>query len=1062
MSLETKDIQSMAADFQSYQKGRRLWEQGRVRLYRTDSFWKGEINLQAESEDYRVRLKLSGDRMTEAACSCPDFIPARGLCPHCVAAAFAYLKRYNGATAEVSTTPAARQMLEQYSRQAFSRAMAEQEPEPVELDPVIHLRRRQWSAELKIGRKKKYVVQDLLEFADNCLYHRQTEYGRQLSVRHEKEFFHAKDWPAAELLIKTLVSWRQCLEEGKGSSRLPQLRCLPLNRSNADEFLPCFEGRTVTVEENGENRKVHVVRRDPAPVLSVQQCGSGLSLEMETGLSVLQGEKGLYVADKENIYLCSEDFSREAGIFLVHILTRTFPEYGRLLLSRRDVGEFCGQVLPRLSSFLEINADELNLSDFEPASLKAEFYFDAPSPGCVTCEVFHHYGNISFNPLQPGTLPVELCRNKGQELRISSVAKKYFRYRTEDGKLQIVENDGEIFRLLTEGMAEFASCGEVHQSEAFQKITVEQEPEASLELSFLDGLLEMKLDLGNASPAELRGLLEAYAGKQNFVRRKDGSFLDLRTKKLDRIAELSEELKLEGKKLTGEPLRLPLYRAAELDLLAGKEGVRSREFAQLIRKMKNAGQEEFSVPESLKGVLRDYQKTGYSWLRQLDALGLGGILADEMGLGKTVQVIALLLSEKQPGQQSLIVCPASLVYNWENECHRFAPELTVCSVTGTASERKEKLQEPADVLITSYDLMRRDGEMYQKMFFRFLIVDEAQFIKNWKTQNARAVKSVPSRTRFALTGTPIENRLTELWSIFDFLMPGFLYNERRFREHLEMPILKGQDEHVSGRLNRMVRPFILRRLKSQVLKELPPKLENTVYSKLEGKQKKLYQGSALRLRGMLEKQSEAEFHKERMQVLAELMRLRQICCSPELCFADYDGESAKTEACMELLRTAVSAGHKVLLFSQFTSMLAILRERIEAEQISYFQLTGATPKEERVKLADRFNRESEVQVFLISLKAGGTGLNLTGADLVIHYDPWWNLAAQNQATDRAHRIGQENKVTVYRLIAKDTVEEKILQLQESKRKLAGQVLGDSGLPASRLTREELLKILEET
>ena len=571
--------------------------------------------------------------------------------------------------------------------------------------------------------------------------------------------------------------------------------------------------------------------------------------------------------------------------------------------------------------------------------------------------------------------------------------------------------------------------------------------------------MKMNLELEGEQPESLQQLLEAYEQQRSFLKGKSGVFLDLRKRGLEKLGELSEEMKLEDRALKAGENSIPLYRAFYLDELAGSRGVRSRAFQELVRNGKNP--RNFPVPEEISGVLRDYQKAGFQWMKQLDAMGLSGILADEMGLGKTVQILAVLLSEKGCGQPSLIICPASLIYNWEHECRKFAPGLLACPVAGTAEERREKLKIPADIYITSYDLLRRDMEQYQQIVWRFVILDEAQFIKNARTQNARCVKRLTARTRFALTGTPIENRLSELWSIFDFLMPGFLYSGRKFREHLELPILKGNQE-VSGRLNRMVRPFILRRLKTQVLKDLPEKLENTVYTKLSGEQKKLYQGAALKLLETLKNQSEEEYGKERMRVLAELMRLRQICCSPQLCFPEYKGDSVKLEACMELLRSAVLEGHKVLVFSQFTTMLAIIREQIIQEGFRCFQLTGDTPKEERLRLAEEFNGLEQPAVFLISLKAGGTGLNLTGADVVVHYDPWWNLAAQDQATDRAHRIGQENKVTVFRLIARDTVEEKILALQEAKRKLAGQVLGESGIPAFALSREELLKILEET
>ena len=333
-------------------------------------------------------------------------------------------------------------------------------------------------------------------------------------------------------------------------------------------------------------------------------------------------------------------------------------------------------------------------------------------------------------------------------------------------------------------------------------------------------------------------------------------------------------------------------------------------------------------------------------------------------------------------------------------------------------------------------------------------------IKNHSTQSARAVKAIRSKHRFALTGTPIENRLSELWSIFDYLMQGYLYSYAYFREELEIPIVKNEDERAAMRLRRMLKPFVLRRLKKDVLKELPEKLETVVYSRLEGEQKRLYAAYAAKVREEIEKTTPEEYREGKMQILAALTRLRQLCCDPGLCYENYNGDSAKLSTCIELIEEGLEAGHRFLLFSQFTAMLDRIKQELEKRKIVYFLLTGVTPKQERIQMAERFNA-GEGSVFLISLKAGGTGLNLTGADMVIHYDPWWNLAAQNQATDRAHRIGQTHKVNVFKLVAKSTIEENIIRLQESKYKLAEQIIGGEKGSLSSLTQEELLELLNE-
>ena len=361
-------------------------------------------------------------------------------------------------------------------------------------------------------------------------------------------------------------------------------------------------------------------------------------------------------------------------------------------------------------------------------------------------------------------------------------------------------------------------------------------------------------------------------------------------------------------------------------------------------------------------------------------------------------------------------------------------------------------------MITSYELLRRDLAYYENCQFGYQIIDEAQYIKNHITKAAKAVKEIRADFKAALTGTPIENRLSELWSIFDYLMPGFLFPYNRFREELEIPIVANHKEEEMERLQKMVRPFVLRRLKRDVLKDLPAKMEEAVFGKMEGEQERLYRAHVQRLRLTLEGQSEQEFAAQKIQILSELLRLRQLCCDPALVYEDYHAESAKLIMCMELIQNAMEGGHRILLFSQFTSMLSKIQEQLQEAGIPFLSLTGATGKERRAALVEEFQK-GEIPVFCISLKAGGTGLNLTAADIVIHYDPWWNVAVQNQATDRAHRIGQKNPVTVYKLIAKGTIEENILKLQEKKSRLAEQLLGSEGFEGVKFTREEMLELL---
>ena len=435
--------------------------------------------------------------------------------------------------------------------------------------------------------------------------------------------------------------------------------------------------------------------------------------------------------------------------------------------------------------------------------------------------------------------------------------------------------------------------------------------------------------------------------------------------------------------------------------------------------------------------------------------------------GKTIQILSVIVDyvqkNKEKRKASLVVSPSSLSLNWKNEAEKFANGLKTLVIRGSLAERKNKIKniEKYDLVITSYDLLKRDIELYKEKDyqFKYVIADEAQYLKNSNTQNAKAVKQIKSETRYALTGTPIENSLAELWSIFDFIMPGYLFGYRKFKNTYETPIVKGEDEAAMSKLKMLIEPFVLRRNKKQVLKELPEKTVTVLDNEMGEEQRNIYLNYLIRAKQEISEQIDLNgYEGSRMQILAALTRLRQICCHPSLFIKDYNEGSSKLEQCMEIVQEAVNGGHKILLFSGYTSMFEIIEKELKQSNINYFKLTGSTKVEERMRLVDEFNENPEIQVFLISLKAGGTGLNLTGADMVIHYDPWWNVSTENQATDRAYRIGQRNNVQVYKLITKNSIEEKIYKLQERKAKLADEMLDTKTKFVSKLSKEEIMEL----
>ena len=660
----------------------------------------------------------------------------------------------------------------------------------------------------------------------------------------------------------------------------------------------------------------------------------------------------------------------------------------------------------------------------------------------------------------------ELLRNQKREEKAIEALKIYLPNEDKQNFLS-AETEEEIYELKVSGIDKLNKYGKVLGSEAFNNIRVYKKPAAGVGVSVNSNLLQLEFLSDDMSVEELANIVTSYRKKKKYYRLKSGAFINMDSEYMKNFNEMLNVLEISPKDLRTGALTVPLYRSLYIDEMmeAHNELVERRDesFVKLIEKFDNIKSMDFVPPVEVSNVLRKYQKDGFKWLRSVEELGFGGILADDMGLGKTLQIISLLMDAKKNGRlkKALIVCPASLVYNWSEEISKFDTkgELRVSVLAAAKEERQKSIEEHEafDIYISSYDTLRRDISLYHDMRFSHQIIDEAQFIKNQNTGVAKAVKTVKADIKYALTGTPIENRLSELWSIFDYIMPGFLYSYNSFKSKYENTIVKDGNDESAKLLSKMISPFVLRRLKSEVATDLPDKIEEVRVSRFDKKQQLAYDTELSKLKNVLN--GNEEYNSSKMIILSEITKLRQICCDPGLIFEDYAGDSAKLETCIDLVKSGIEAGHKILLFSQFTSMLDIIKKRFEEENISSYVITGSTSKEKRIKLVNDFNND-DTNVFLISLKAGGTGLNLVGADIVIHYDPWWNFAAQNQATDRAHRIGQKNKVTVYRLIAKGTIEEKIVKLQESKKDLADRVLNfEEGISLANISKEELLELL---
>ena len=1051
-----------------------------------------------------VDLDIGTGEIVDYSCTCPASGNYPGMCKHEVAVSLAFLAAFLGQDAGGSTSPSGTSM-PRYEKPSSS-AIAEllRDSDARRLDQAAGSRRKrgagasdepasfsvafvrparaasasQLALKLTVHQgSAKYIVKNVGQVVDAWRSGAVYSYGPKLSLAHTPSNFDDASARLLDLLARVVdtqkalyLSRWDYVDGGRGTD----VKELPLGPNNICDILDLMQGKTVEIESGGydyyrrssnKRQRPYVVGEKPAavPCAVVDSPDGGYDIELPDDLCVFCDGARSYVTCAGQVARQDEDFSRSFAPLLQRLAEA--GESGRHV-SAGDAPNLCRALLPALRACTDLTIAP-SLAQIQPPN--PEFSFSVGlDDGLVTCDPLVAYGDWKAAVGAPEDARTQPARDMAAEYHVLDVLEDYFPFTTAGYAFE--EADEELlFSLLTDGLQDLSQLGEVLLSERLRSIDVRPAPNLSVRATLKSDLLNLELGASGLTERELHEYLDGFRRKQKFVRLSSGDIVRI-GQNLQVAEELSQGLGVDVDKLVDCAVGLSSSQALLVDALLRKaDGVRfsrNNEFRQLVRDLETFSDADIDVPAGLCADLRAYQEDGFRWLATLERFGFGGILADDMGLGKTLQVIALILHQKQAAAAdggaagpTLVVCPASLVYNWISEIGRFAPSLNAVAVLGTKTRRVALVGAAAerDVLVTSYDLLRKDIETYTHVSFARVVLDEAQYIKNPKAQVTKAVKCLDARVRFALTGTPIENRLQELWSIFDFLMPGYLGSRDQFAKRFESPVEAGEFDS-SRLLRQTIGPFVLRRLKREVLADLPEKTESVVMAQMQAKQKKLYLATQDRLALQVQHAQDRDFKKDKLKVLAELTKLRQICCDPSLYFEDYDGGSAKLDTCMELLSQALDAGHRVLLFSQFTSMLSIIADRLDKEKVSYFTLTGSTSKEERERLVKRF-QTGEKDVFLISLKAGGVGLNLTAADVVIHYDPWWNTAAQDQATDRAYRIGQRRDVSVFKLIVEGTIEERILKMQQTKRDLADNVLSGEEVKSALLTKDDLLGLL---
>ena len=931
-------------------------------------------------------------------------------------------------------------------------------------------------AEFRIGDSQLYKIKSLPEFFERMLNQQVFKYGSKLEFIHNKNAFREEDQDLLNFVLKyaEIIKYANETVGSYGKyMRTMSNEYITISNTGLDEIFDVLQGKSVTFKRDSLEEKIIFENYNPKIEFLVEQETNGdyiITPNIDIfGYDILQGSAYTYMLTNKTMNRCDNEF-KETALKLLNIYRENYTTSIRF--KRDEFPNFCSLVYPKLKKQISLQKiDEVLINKYVPQELYIKIYLDYDDNNYVTADIKFVYGEIEFNPLKDES--VSVARDVAKENEYLDIfVNTGFMLDKENNRL-VLANEEKIYNFISYEIESYMQKFEVLVTDNFKKKEIYKPKISSIGIKLENDLLKIDLSKMDFDVEELKTIMKKYVLKKKYHRLKDGSFLDLEENDtMNFINSLLEDGEIGYNELKDGDIQLPISRSMYLDKILKKldtKVTKNDEYKKIVNQVSNREiDENINIPKGLNVDLRNYQILGFKWLKILDKYQFGGILADDMGLGKTIQLLAIIqdyLEKDKNPKPSMVVCPSSLSLNWKNEINKFAPTIKTLVIHGNAEERKKQIEEIGkyNLIITSYDLLKRDIEEYKKInySFKYIIADEAQYIKNNNTQNARAIKEIKSDTRFALTGTPIENALSELWSIFDFIMPGYLYSYRKFKELYEMPIVRDNNEWAIKKLKMLIEPFILRRTKKEVLTELPDKTISVLNNEMQDEQLKIYMSYLANVRREVNEEIRANgFEKSQIKILALLMRLRQICCHPSLFIANYKGESSKLNQCIELLKDAILSGHKILLFSGYSSMLEIIEKELKKASISYLKLTGSTKVGERIKLVDEFNNNEEIKVFLISLKAGGTGLNLIGADMVIHYDPWWNLSAENQATDRTYRIGQKKNVQVYKLITKDSIEERIYELQEKKANLAKTMLSTEKTFIDRLTKEDIMALFE--
>lgn len=1075
-------------------------------IYEDNKNFELKAKVKGTGNNYDVYIKVQNNELEDLKCTCPDYQKNYAACKHIVAAMVEfdnnpeYIRIFTGVQANENVESNSllnvnkksskdyklfQQLVNEFyydHSQNSENNITNSKNKNIKILPklIIDKYNSNLKLEFKIGEQQLYKLKSLPEFYEHMLNCENYKYGLKLEFVHDRKFFDEDSIPVLNYIMKyaEIIKYaNQAADDYGYYGRHLSDGYITVSNSGFDELFEIFKNKYLTIQRDYSEYDAYFIDKEPDIKFDVEEinnneCKIVPNIDIYE-YNIIQGKDYVYFEYEGKIYRCSKEFDNTT-LKLLKMYRKNFTS--EIKLRKDELSTLFSVVFPKVKKSLKY--DKLNLEEVEkyiPKELYVKLYLDYDKNNYIIADIKFCYDNYEFNPLKEEN--VNIARDVLKESEILDVfIKTGFMLDRANSRL-ILTSDDAIYNFLSNEIEQYMKKFEVLATEEFKQKQIKQPKISNVGVRVENNLLEVDFEGLGFELSELKEIMDKYRLKKKFHRLKNGEFINLEENEtMNLLDNLKTNLDIDFKEIEKGEIKLPIFRSMYLDRLLKNSNIKNinkdDNYKNIIEKVDNKNiDEELKLPEGLNASLRNYQETGFKWLKTLDSYNFGGILADDMGLGKTIQLVSVILfyvenwGDMESLKPSLVICPSSLTLNWFNEIKKFAPSLKVLLINGNAQERKNKIEKINDynVIIESYDILKRDIEIYKEKNyeFKYAIADEAQYIKNNNTQNFKAIKEINAETRFALTGTPIENSLSELWSIFDFVMPGYLFSYRKFKELYETPIVKNEDQSAMKKLKMLIEPFILRRIKEDVLTELPDKTITILNNEMEEEQQKIYMSYMAQVKQEIETEISVNgFEKSQIKILSLLMRLRQICCHPSLFIENYKGESSKLKQCIQIVKDAIESGHKILLFSGYTTMFEIIEQELKKENITYYKLTGQTKVGDRIKLVDEFNENPDIKVFLISLKAGGTGLNLIGADMVIHYDPWWNLSAENQATDRTYRIGQKKNVQVYKLITKNSIEEKIYELQQKKAKLIDNMLSTKETFVSKLSKDEIMNLFK--